>query len=154
MIRPAVGELLRGVAAQLDASVVPELVSGSAARNQTRAAIAVLRRIAGVWDEVVPSLLADLADLEGALCAAADRLERGDPRRAALLEALDAAPALDAGLATYAPAAARHEAIQDAFDAALAALGGDASGAAANARQELLAALRRSVARSRSLSGR
>lgn len=154
MIRPAVDELLLGIAAQLDESVVPGLSSGSVARNQTRAAIAVLRRVAAVWDQVVPTLLADLEDLEGGLRVAAERLDPGDARRVEWLEALEAAPALGDAPSTYAPAAARHEALQRALDDALAGLGVGATGAAADARQVLLGVLRRGVERSRGLSGR
>ncbi len=154
MIRPGVRELLLGVATQLDESVVPELASGSAARNQTRAAAAVLRRIAGVWDQVVPALLEEVDDLEGGLAAAARALAAGDPRRAALDAAIAAAPALDAAVPSFEAGASRHQALQRALDDGLSALEPGSSPAADAARAELLGVARRMAARSRRLSGR
>jgi hypothetical protein len=63
VIRPSVRELLEGVATGLDDTVVPALPLATQARNQARAASVILRRVAAVWDRVVPTLEADNRDL-------------------------------------------------------------------------------------------
>lgn len=62
MIKPTTSELLGGVAASLDETVLPELPPGST-RNQLVAAIAIIRRCAAVGDRIGPYLWDDNRDI-------------------------------------------------------------------------------------------
>jgi hypothetical protein len=57
VLRPAPDELLQGVAAQLEAQVLPHVSSG-AAQRQLKASLHILRRLGRCWDRA-PGYLAD-----------------------------------------------------------------------------------------------
>lgn len=62
MIKPTIGELLSGVATSLRERVLPEIPPGTT-RRQIQAAIAIVRRVALVWDKTGPYLYADNEDI-------------------------------------------------------------------------------------------
>jgi len=63
MIRPTDPDLLGGVAASLEQTVLPDLARGTAARRQLQAAIGILRRIAFALPQRAGSIAADNADM-------------------------------------------------------------------------------------------
>ena len=67
MIRPSDPDLLSGVAASLENSVLPELARGTAARRQLQAAIAILRRMAFAMPRRDDAIAADIADMSETL---------------------------------------------------------------------------------------
>ncbi len=73
MIRPSPKELLEGIADVLRESVSKELPNGET-RNQVRAAAAIARRLAEVWDQVVPALEAENRDIDETLGSLAGAL--------------------------------------------------------------------------------
>ncbi len=73
MIRPSPTDLLTGIASVLRESVSAELPAGDT-RNQVRAAAVILRRLAAVWDRVVPTLRAENRDIEETLAELAGSL--------------------------------------------------------------------------------
>ena len=66
MLRPSPPELLRGGADALEADVLAVLPAGPA-RDQTQAAIAIVRRVARTLPGYTAYLLADIADLRATL---------------------------------------------------------------------------------------
>lgn len=83
MIHPTISQLLSGVAASLDETVLPEVEPGFA-RNQLVAAIAVLRRAAAVDERIGSYLWEDNRDIATVLSEVAP------------LVGLDPPPAVDA----------------------------------------------------------
>lgn len=75
MTKPRIGDLLSGVAASLREEVLPEIPAGPA-RRQTQIAIAIIRRVAAVWDKVGPYLYEDNRDMEATLRRVSDILDR------------------------------------------------------------------------------
>jgi hypothetical protein len=73
--KPGIGDLLNGVAASLRESVLPEMPV-SPARRQVQMAIAIIRRVAAVWDRVGSYLYEDNRDIEAALHRVRDILDR------------------------------------------------------------------------------
>jgi len=63
MIRPTDPDLLNGVAASLEQTVLPDLARGTAARRQLQAAIAILRRMAFALPQRAAAIEADCADM-------------------------------------------------------------------------------------------
>jgi len=95
--KPTIGDLLSGVAASLRESVLPEIPAGPT-RRQIQAAIAIIRRVALVWDKTGPYLYADNKDIAETLRRVSAILDRaradgsgGDlkPLRQRLQAALD-----------------------------------------------------------------
>jgi hypothetical protein len=84
VIKPAIGELLSGVAASLRERVLPEIPPGTT-RRQIQAAIGIIARVALVWDKTGPYLYADNEDIVETLARMLPVLERvaihdGTPR--------------------------------------------------------------------------
>jgi hypothetical protein len=75
VIKPAIGELLSGVAASLRERVLPEIPPGTT-RRQIQAAIGIISRVALVWDKTAPYLHADNQDIEETLRRMLALLER------------------------------------------------------------------------------
>ena len=75
MIKPAIGELLGGVATSLRERVLPEIPAGTT-RRQIQAAIAIISRVAQVWDKTAPYLYADNEDIVESLQRALPLLDR------------------------------------------------------------------------------
>jgi hypothetical protein len=71
MIYPKSADLLAGVAAALEETVLPELARGGAARRQMQAALGILRRLAFALPGEAASLAADIEDMEEVLGQAA-----------------------------------------------------------------------------------
>jgi hypothetical protein len=66
VIKPAIGELLDGVATSLRERVLPEIPAGTT-RRQIQAAIGIIARVALVWDKTGPYLYADNEDIAATL---------------------------------------------------------------------------------------
>ena len=66
-MRPGPSELLDAVARVLKDAVQPALPTDAPAVEELRMARVILRRLAAVWDEVVPTLLEDNRDIEATL---------------------------------------------------------------------------------------
>jgi hypothetical protein len=84
VIKPAIGELLSGVATSLRERVLPEIPPGTT-RRQIQAAIGIISRVALVWDKTGPYLYADNEDIVQTLGRILPLLEResahdGTPR--------------------------------------------------------------------------
>jgi len=75
VIKPAIGELLSGVATSLRERVLPEIPPGTT-RRQIQAAIGIISRVALVWDKTGPYLYADNEDIEQTLARILPVLER------------------------------------------------------------------------------
>jgi hypothetical protein len=75
VIKPALGELLSGVATSLRERVLPEIPPGTT-RRQIQAAIGIIARVALVWDKTGPSLYADNEDIAETLRRMLPALER------------------------------------------------------------------------------
>jgi hypothetical protein len=113
MINPTISELLGGVAASLDETVLPELTPGFA-RNQLVAAIALVRRCAAVGDRVGPYLWDDNRDIASVLSEVAPLVGLEPP--SSVIE--DAYPTLEElrqqNLALQQQLVAVHDALSDA----------------------------------------
>ena len=105
MIRPTPTELLDGIADTLRESVAVSLPAGEA-RNQVKAAAAILRRLATVWDRIVPSLEEENRDIEESLARLGRAVEQVAP------ETLGASEA-DIADTPFARAARRNELLQE-----------------------------------------
>jgi hypothetical protein len=79
MTKPSIGELLNGVVIGLRESVLPELPSGPT-RRQLQVAIAIIRRVAMVWDKVAPYLYLDNKDIDQTVIEICALLERGQTK--------------------------------------------------------------------------
>lgn len=153
MIRPGVGELLEGVAASLEDGVIPGLAPATSARNQVRAAIAILRRVASVWDQVVPTLAEDSRDIEDTLRRVASLLGPAGVVSPGFLESLGGQA--DAGDGSYATESRRNEALQELLVELQGLLGErEVEEGVSTARAELAALTRRMIARDRLLAQR
>jgi hypothetical protein len=75
VIKPAIGELLGGVATSLRERVLPEIPAGTT-RRQIQAAIGIIARVALVWDKTGPYLYADNKDIVETLGRMLPVLER------------------------------------------------------------------------------
>jgi hypothetical protein len=75
VIKPAIGELLSGVATSLRERVLPEIPAGTT-RRQIQAAIGIISRVALVWDKTGPYLYADNEDIAETLARILPVLER------------------------------------------------------------------------------
>jgi hypothetical protein len=75
VIKPAIGELLSGVATSLRERVLPEIPAGTT-RRQIQAAIGIIARVALVWDKTAPYLWADNEDIVETLRRMLPVLER------------------------------------------------------------------------------
>jgi hypothetical protein len=75
VIKPTIGELLSGVATSLRERVLPEIPAGTT-RRQIQAAIAIIARVALVWDQTAPYLHADNEDIAETLRRLLPVLER------------------------------------------------------------------------------
>jgi len=84
MTKPSIGELLNGVVTSLRESVLPEIPSGPT-RRQLQVAIAIIRRVALVWDKVAPYLYLDNKDIEQTAIRICALLDRGQ----VILEGID-----------------------------------------------------------------
>jgi BMFP domain-containing protein YqiC len=73
LIRPSPSELLSSIAETLRESVSVSLPRGEA-RNQVRAAAAILRRLSSVWDRIVPVIQEENRDIEATLRSLAEWL--------------------------------------------------------------------------------
>jgi hypothetical protein len=81
MTKPTPAELLAGVGDALEQNVLPDLDRGPA-RNQVMAAIGIVRRCSGAFDQYGPMLHADCLDISATLhqtSAADPSLATGDP---------------------------------------------------------------------------
>ncbi len=151
VIRPPIGELLDGVATALEETVVPDLAPATAARSQARAAIAILRRVAAVWDQVVPTVEADNRDIEETLRGLATALEATGALPKEGFDALEDAPPAGGAVPDFAHVSRRNEVLQRLLLDVQDALANTEKGGAA---AELGALLERSVARERALARR
>jgi hypothetical protein len=75
VIKPAIGELLSGVATSLRERVLPEIPAGTT-RRQIQAAIGIIARVALVWDKTGSYLYADNEDIAETLRRMLPVLER------------------------------------------------------------------------------
>jgi hypothetical protein len=75
VIKPAIGELLSGVATGLRERVLPDIPAGTT-RRQIQAAIGIIARVALVWDKIGPYLYADNEDIVETLGRMLPVLER------------------------------------------------------------------------------
>lgn len=87
MLRPSVGELLRGVSAALRESVLPALPSG-AAQRQLKAALHLLGRLERSWDRLPGYLEQDNADMRDTMRAVLDALAAAGTEIPAAIAAL------------------------------------------------------------------
>ena len=76
-MRPGPSELLDAVARVLKEEVQPALPTDAAAVEELRMARVILRRLAAVWDEVVPTLLEDNRDIEATLRELGESVSEG-----------------------------------------------------------------------------
>ncbi|NNL85669.1 MAG: hypothetical protein HKP27_08460 [Myxococcales bacterium] len=149
MIRPGVGELLEAIADVLEGEVLPAHPDGPGV-EQLKVARGVLRRLAAVWDLVVPTIEEDSRDLERTLRQLAELLPI-DARDGEGSRRADGAGA--AG--PYEAACSRNEALQSALLRAQVVLDAAAQNPEAErARAVLLDFYERSLRRDARLSGR
>lgn len=94
MTKPRIGDLLNGVAASLRESVLPGIPAGPP-RRQAQMAIAIIRRIAAVWDKVGPYLLQDNVDIEATLRRVCDILDRSGEAGPAVISLRQTLAAID-----------------------------------------------------------
>lgn len=146
MIRPSPGELLSGIAETLRESVSVSLPRGEA-RNQVRAAAAILRRLSSVWDRIVPAVQEENRDIEATL----QSLEEWLPE----LPQAPPAPQETPDSSSFDAAAARNLWLQERLAEIHEALAGlQDEGAKAQIEGALRALYLRNLARDRELSGR
>lgn len=144
MIHPSPGELLSGIAETLRESVSTSLPKGEA-RNQVRAAAAILRRLSSVWDRIVPALQEENRDIEATLHSLREWL----PELSLM------PPEETPGSSDFDSAAARNLRLQERLAEVHEALIGLQDEAAKDRIEAALRALYlRNLARDRALSGR
>ena len=148
MIRPSPSELLSGIAETLRESVSVSLPRGEA-RNQVRAAAAILRRLSSVWDRIVPAIREENRDIEATLRSLAERL----PELPQILRAMPREESPDSG--GFDDAAAHNLRLQEHLAEIHDALTGlQDEEAKARIEAALRALYLRSLARDREQSGR
>lgn len=149
MIKPALGELLDGVATSLEELVAPDVPDGPA-RRQVEAAIRILRRAAVAAERMGPYLYADNRDIEETLRHCLPTLARAaargpDASLAAVCERLRAAVEPPAGYGEAYPSLATLSERNDELQALLVGVRealAVPSGLETAERQEMLSALR------------
>lgn len=75
MIEPTPSDLLNNVAGVLRKDVVPIIPEGEM-QNQVKAAAVIIRRIAKIWDLIIPSLQAENRDIEACLSSLPESIRK------------------------------------------------------------------------------
>lgn len=154
MIKPPIDTLIDGIANALEETVLPE-VGGERARRQLKDGLRVLRRLAKIWDEVLPTIQQENLDIETTLARLSSELDALGALPDRWRDLLEPSGVAEGDALSARTLSARNERLQELLAEVHGRLAECEAGDSRRAAEEGLRALyQRSLARDRTLSGR